>query len=306
VVVVDNGSDRPLDEVVAAAPVPVDLVTLPGNVGTEARNVGARRAATALVAFADDDSWWAPGALERAAGLFATHPRLGLVAARVVVEPGGDDDPTCRAMAASPLPSAVRRPAGPSCPGVLGFLACGAMVRRSAFLAVGGFCGDLLIGGEEALLALDLLAGGWDVVHAPDVVVHHQPSTVRHSAMRRRLEVRNALWTVWARRRVGPATRRTAALLARLGADPAAWRGAADALVGWAWPAWHRRPRPAAVADMVVHLEATEALPKRRRPTRSRLERIPPDPRPSGAFAGASFAGGSFAGCSALGRPPPG
>ncbi len=37
---------------------------------------------------------------------------------------------------------------------------CGAVVRRSAFLEVGGFCELLLLAGEEELLALDLAQSG--------------------------------------------------------------------------------------------------------------------------------------------------
>jgi len=80
VVVVDNASDHIAD-------VPgVDLVRLGTNRGAAARNVGVRRARTPYVAFADDDSYWTPGALARAAELMRAHPRAGLLAARVLVE----------------------------------------------------------------------------------------------------------------------------------------------------------------------------------------------------------------------------
>src|SRR5205807_7353355 len=100
-----------------------------------ARNVGAHAVTAPYVAFADDDSWWAPGALTHAAGLFDRHPELALIAARILVGPRQSLDPTCVTMAQSPVLAAPGQP-GPS---ILGFLACGAVVRRSAFLAVGGF-----------------------------------------------------------------------------------------------------------------------------------------------------------------------
>ncbi|MEU8249160.1 glycosyltransferase [Nonomuraea sp. NPDC048916] len=45
------------------------------NLGAPARNLGVELAETPYVAFADDDSWWAAGALELAAHLLDAHPR---------------------------------------------------------------------------------------------------------------------------------------------------------------------------------------------------------------------------------------
>ena len=45
------------------------MVALPVNAGAVARTTGVRHTTTPYVAFADDDSWWEPGALDRAADL---------------------------------------------------------------------------------------------------------------------------------------------------------------------------------------------------------------------------------------------
>src|SRR3954447_17132804 len=67
VVLVDNGStDGTADAVRARCP-SVDVVALPRNLGAVGRNVGVRRLTTPYVAFCDDDTWWDPGALRRAA-----------------------------------------------------------------------------------------------------------------------------------------------------------------------------------------------------------------------------------------------
>jgi cellulose synthase/poly-beta-1,6-N-acetylglucosamine synthase-like glycosyltransferase len=80
VIVVDNGStDGSVDAVRARDPA-IDVVALSENRGAPARNIGVERARTPYVAFADDDSWWAPGSLARAADLFDIHPRLALLA----------------------------------------------------------------------------------------------------------------------------------------------------------------------------------------------------------------------------------
>src|SRR5947208_1837668 len=79
VVVVDNGSDDGTPDRVREAFPCVEVVALDTNLGAPARNIGVERARTPYVAFADDDSWWAPGSLERAARIFDAHPRLGLL-----------------------------------------------------------------------------------------------------------------------------------------------------------------------------------------------------------------------------------
>lgn len=208
VIVVDNGSgDGSVGAVRSAFP-EVEVVALDHNLGAPARNIGVRRAGTPYVAFADDDSWWAPGALARAAELLDTHPDLGLVGARILVGSEEREDPTTAVMAASPLPS----PPGLPGPAVLGFLACGAVVRRSAFLQVGGFDELLFFLGEEQLVALDLAARGWHLSYDHDVVAHHHPSPPGDPLGRRRRQLRNDALTAWLRRPARVALSRTAAL----------------------------------------------------------------------------------------------
>lgn len=196
VVFVDNGSSDGTAQAVNQAFPDVVVVPLPRNVGAQARNVGVLLADTAYVAFSDDDSWWAGGSLARAVRLLERHPRLGLVMGRVLVGPDGVLDPVCEGMAAAPL----GHPPGVPHPRVLGFLACGAVVRREAFLAVGGFSGVVRFPGEEELLALDLAADGWDLVYAEDVVARHLPTRSAGRSGRRAGEVRSRLLTAWLRR----------------------------------------------------------------------------------------------------------
>ena len=226
VVVVDNGSTDGTPSAVRAAFPSTEVVELADNRGAGARNVGVARARTPYVAFSDDDSWWAPGALSRAVGILDSVPRLGLVAARILVSEDEHLDPTCRAMADSPLPREADLPGPP----VLGFVACGAVVRRSAFLAVGGFSELLFIFGEEEVLALDLAHHGWSAAYVDDVVAHHHPSPRRDHAWRRQLESRNALLSAWLRRPVGVALRQTAGALAAARRDPDCRRGLVQAV----------------------------------------------------------------------------
>ena len=63
----------------------------------------------------------------------------------------------------------------PGFPGraVLGFVACGALVRRSAYWPWVGFHPRLGIGSEEALLALDRAAAGWELQYIEEIVAHY-------------------------------------------------------------------------------------------------------------------------------------
>jgi GT2 family glycosyltransferase len=215
VIVVDNGSaDGSADHVSAAFP-DVHVVRLRADAGARARTVGVEQARTPLVAFSDDDSWWAPGALRRAAATFARFPRLGLITGRVLVGATGRLDPLSAAMRSETAP------AGLPGPPVLGFLACAAVVRRSAYLQAGGFSGGGF-GGEEALLALDLIECGWQLVYDDALIVHHHPSSNREPFDRAVSVLHNELRTAWLRRRSGHAAQVTLAAAARAAHDRAA------------------------------------------------------------------------------------
>ncbi|NAZ82252.1 glycosyltransferase [Kineococcus sp. R8] len=215
VVVVDNGSRDDTVAVVHAEAdrrrrsggPPLRLVQPGTNLGAPARNVGAQAATTELVAFADDDSWWAPGALRRAEAEFAAAPRLALLAARILVGAAEELDPVCTDMAAAPWGTSRDLPG----PDVLGFVACGTVVRREPFLAVGGFDDVVHFGGEEERVTYDLVAAGWGLAYVDAVVAHHHPSPRRGSdARRRELLARNRLLTSWMRRPLRVALAQTA------------------------------------------------------------------------------------------------
>jgi GT2 family glycosyltransferase len=250
VVVVDNDSRDGTADAVRALHGDVVVARLPENLGGGGRAVGARLVDTPYVAFCDDDSWWAPGSLRLAADTFDAHPRLAVLAARVLVGAERRVDPVCALMAASPLGRARDLP-GPS---VLGFVACGAVVRRSAFLAAGGFHSRYGIGGEEELLAIDLARAGWGLAYVDGVVAHHHPSAVRDVAARSRRQARNALWTAWLRRPLPSAVRRTRVLA---GHDRAtAWGALLDAGRGLPWVLRERRAVPFDVERALRSLES--------------------------------------------------
>ena len=251
-VVVDNGSTDGSAAAVRERFPGVRVLALPENLAAAGRTLGARATDADLVAFADDDSWWQAGALPLAADLFGTHAGLGLLHARIVVHPGERTDPVCVQMARG------RHEAGTPGPAVLGHLACGVVVRREAYLGVGGYDRALGVGGEERLLALDLAAAGWHQAYVEDVVAHHQPSSSREAAPRRRARCRrNDCLTAVLRLPAGRAVRECAGFLREAGRDPASRAELLPFLRRLPGALARRRPVPPEVLEQLRRAEAT-------------------------------------------------
>ena len=85
VVVVDQGSGDDTPARVRRAYPAVRVLALDGDRGAAGRNVGVEAVDARYIAFCDDDSWWAPGALRRAAAVLDANPDVAVVAARVLL-----------------------------------------------------------------------------------------------------------------------------------------------------------------------------------------------------------------------------
>ncbi|UQU63608.1 glycosyltransferase [Couchioplanes caeruleus] len=261
VVLVDNGSTDGTAEAVRSRFPDVDVVALSENLGAVARNIGVRRLGTPYVAFCDDDTWWEPGSLRLAAELLEAYPGIGVLNARIIVEPGGHDDPVVEELRDSPVPAPDWLPG----PALGSFLAGASVIRRSAFLAAGGFSSRLWLGGEEELLATDVLSAGWELCYREDMVVHHRASPVRDARLRRRVGIRNTLWFTWLRRPLAPALRRTAFLARTVPRDRTSALAVLDAVRGVPWLVTQRRPRPAEVESRLAPLDAAQRRSRARR-----------------------------------------
>jgi GT2 family glycosyltransferase len=261
VIVVDDASTDGTADAVSAAFPEVSVIRLPRSLGGAARNVGMRALDVPYVAFSDDDSWWSAGALARAESLLDRHPRLAAVSAHVLVGSGERVDPLCEEMARTPLAPAEGQPGYP----LLSFLAGAVVVRRGAVLAAGGFCERLRVGGEEELLAWDLVGAGWQISYMPDVVAHHDPPPHDGRPGRRELGIRNTLWTTWLRRPPRAAVVRTVRQLRRCPPDRFTVRAVIRALAGLPWVLRERRVSPPHVEHMRRLLEAQQLNSRARR-----------------------------------------
>jgi GT2 family glycosyltransferase len=246
IVLVDNGSSDGTAMAIERDYPSVELIRLTANHGSTARTIAADRIPEPYVAFADDDSWWHPSALTRAIDLLDRYPQVGLIAARVLVGDSQHEDPTCTAMARSPLSLENRLPGRR----VLGFIACGSVVRQAALRDVGGFHPRFHTYAEELLLAVDMERHGWRSVYVPDVVAHHHPWPGDRRS-RASLELRNTIWVAWLRRPLRRAVSITLRTAARCLTDHHARVALVEALIGAPWVLRERR---------VVSVELEESL----------------------------------------------
>ena len=156
IVVVDNGSDDGSAAYVRWSHPAIRLIAARRNLGAAGRNLALRHVMTPYVAFCDDDTWWEPGSLARAADALDAHPNVAAVTARIVVEPSGADDPIVPELAGSPVACCPGLPG----PALLSIMAGASVLRTETFRAAGGFSARLWLGGEEELLCTDLVTAG--------------------------------------------------------------------------------------------------------------------------------------------------
>jgi GT2 family glycosyltransferase len=245
IVVVDNASSDGTAQRIEADFPQVELIIAPGNLGAAGRNLGVARVRTEYVAFCDDDTWWSPGSLSRAADILDAAPRVAVLNARVVVGEHGAADDTCELMRTSPLPSY-----GLPGPALIGYMAGACVFRTDVFRQVGGYERKLFIGSEESLVSLDVLSLGHEIVYVDELVLHHHPSPLRDSQQRRRLLARNAAWVAWMRLPFIEALRATQHALHVFRKERTLTRDLPALIKGIAWALTRRRVIPARVRDM--------------------------------------------------------
>jgi GT2 family glycosyltransferase len=251
VIVVDNGSSDGSAAYVRGRHPGVLLIAARRNLGAVGRNLALRQVLTPYAAFCDDDTWWEPGSLARAADALDAHPDVAAVTARIVVEPSGEDDPIVPELAHSPV---AGRPGLPG-PALLSIMAGASVLRADAFRAAGGFSPRLWLGGEEELLCTDLVTAGYRLCYLPGATVHHQASQARDASLRRLLGIRNTLWFTWLRRPARSALRRTAELARTVPRDATSAAAFWAAVRGLPWVLSERRPVPPEIEAQIQLLE---------------------------------------------------
>lgn len=172
-IVVDNASPSPAGPAETRSGLAIREIRLPTNIGTAARNVGARHARHDWLVMLDDDSHpLDAGVLDAIAD---AGPRVGAIAGDIV------------------LPDGSRERGG--LPEV--FVGCGAAIRRDLFLSLGGYDESFGYYAEEYDLCARLIAGGHRVAFDPRLrVLHRKVSTGRDFATILHRLVRNNGWVL--------------------------------------------------------------------------------------------------------------
>ena len=271
IIAVDNASSDGTVEVLTSRP-EVDVIALPVNIGAAGRNRGVQQATTSYVLFCDDDGWWEPGGLTAAVAMLEAHPRLAVVNARILVGDQSRLDGISAEMADSPLPDDAGIPG----PVLLSFMGGAVLVRRSAYLAVGGYDPVFFMGGEEETLALPLLRAGWRLRYFPELVMRHYPS-VANAPQLRAYGLRNTLWNAWLHRRLRSALRWTIFTLADTPKNSDWLRGVGMAMAGAGWVRRRRRPIDPELDDALSILDARRFAA--RRPLSNRIDPVRTAPR---------------------------
>ncbi|WP_034279369.1 glycosyltransferase family 2 protein [Advenella kashmirensis] len=228
IIVVNNGSSDTTARLVSRDFPEVKLISLAKNWGAAGRNVGVDLVKTPYVAFCDDDTWWTPRSLEIAVDILDYHPEIAVLNARILVGEDKKLDPSCSTMEESPL--GFWKDVGPL---LTGFMAGANVMRTSAYIQADGYWDAFFIGGEESLIAMDILNCGGKIVYAPELVVRHLPSKQRDNKLRQRLIARNAIWTCWLRLPWRLAWSRSKEILGQISDRQLRRRALFDALLGF-------------------------------------------------------------------------
>ncbi len=189
IIIVDDGSPEPLEPPVRSALSPREQAKLrvlrfdSGQGLAAARSEAVFQARSPFVLNLDDDTVVLSGdAIRRARQTMAGDSTL-LAVAFAQAEADGNPWP------AGAQPAPVDRPCY-----VASFIGFAHLVRREAFIGLGGFRRQLIINGEERELCLRALDAGWHVVYLPEARIAHLTDPAGRDARRYlHLTVRNGV-----------------------------------------------------------------------------------------------------------------
>jgi GT2 family glycosyltransferase len=177
IIVFDDASDRPVGDTLATAvPDGVELRVMrdEGQVGLiVGRNRMMTEAATPYVLMLDDDAVvFSAGSIEPAIAILEQDQSIAAVAFAQAEKDG------------SPWPERMQPGRGTKPMYVSSFIGFAHLLRRDAFLRLGGYRENFVFYGEEKDFCLRMLNAGLRVVYLPHALVGHLPDPAGRSATR--------------------------------------------------------------------------------------------------------------------------
>ncbi|MDQ6812385.1 MAG: glycosyltransferase [Bacteroidota bacterium] len=171
ILVVDNASTDGSAAAVRVHFPDVDLIVNPVNTGAPAWNMGFEKASGEYFIILDDDSHIVSG-LEEGLAYMDTHPAVGVLALNVVSGPytkanwkWKDGDET------------------------IGFIGCGAILRKETYDKVGGYADWMFLYVNEWEYGLRCLNAGYSVKFFENSIVEHRASKIHRTSKRLRVFV---------------------------------------------------------------------------------------------------------------------
>jgi GT2 family glycosyltransferase len=200
VLVVDNGSEDDTVERLSTREGNVRVLAQETNRGLAGRNLAVREARNELLLVLDDDAYPQPGAIETLIERFEQNARLAAGGGLV-----RDIDANGRVLRSTELGTfdwwlraGTEGDAPPEGFPAFFFPEGAAMVRRSAYLEVGGYFEPYFHTVEGIDLTTRLLAAGWDVRYFPDARFDHMKAHGGRASDRALyLRIRNNIWYLW-------------------------------------------------------------------------------------------------------------
>jgi GT2 family glycosyltransferase len=245
IVIFDNGSSDGTAEMIKARNDPrIHLIESPTNVGFAGRNTAVEEASGEFLLMLDDDAYPLPGAVETLSSALIRSPRLAVAGGLVIdVDPNEQVQKLDEAGTFDWFFRSGSKEVDPEEGYPVFFFPEGAcMIRKSAFVDVGGFFGAFFFAGSESDLTTRLLGKGWDVRYFPEAGFNHMRASFGKldQGVILRYRVRNQVWYFYRHFPWYLAVVRIPAYLA-FDLIECAYRGAFRAWLGGIIDAWKER-----------------------------------------------------------------
>ena len=176
----------------------IRLIESSTNVGFAGRNAAVDEASGEFLLMLDDDAYPLPGAVETLSSALIRWPRLAVAGGLVI-----DVDTSERVLKSDEAGTfdwffrSGSKDVDPADGYPVFFFPEGAcMIRKSAFVEVGGFFGAFFFAGSESDITTRMLGIGWDVRYFPDAGFNHMRASFGKldQGVILRYRVRNQIW----------------------------------------------------------------------------------------------------------------